>query len=143
MHTPGSSSCHEWRSRSRPQKLLQRGRPLQLQHGGRCSTAAARPSRAERSSPRRRRRGAPASQPRPTRISSADVKDKTQLVEARKAIEREMERFKTCEKEAKMKAFSKAALGQADKLDPREQAKVETREWINSAVDTLNEQVGG
>ena len=40
-----------------------------------------------------------------------------------------------------MKAFSKAALGQADKLDPREQAKMETREWINSAVDTLNEQV--
>jgi CCR4-NOT transcription complex subunit 3 len=69
------------------------------------------------------------------------VKDKTQLVEARKAIEREMERFKLCEKEAKMKAFSKAALGQADKLDPREQAKMETREWINSAVDTLNEQV--
>jgi hypothetical protein len=80
--------------------------------------------------------------PPPFRISSADVKDKTQLVEARKAIEREMERFKLCEKEAKMKAFSKAALGQADKLDPKEQAKMETREWINSAVDTLNEQVG-
>lgn len=76
-----------------------------------------------------------------TWIGSADVKDKTQLVEARKSIEREMERFKLCEKEAKMKAFSKAALGQADKLDPREQAKVETREWINNAVDTLNEQI--
>lgn len=33
-------------------------------------------------------------------------------MEARKSIEREMERFKTCEKEAKMKQFSKAALGQ-------------------------------
>ncbi|KAI8473036.1 MAG: not-complex component [Monoraphidium minutum] len=76
-----------------------------------------------------------------TWISSADVKDKTQLVEARKAIEREMERFKTCEKEAKLKAFSKAALGQADKLDPREQAKIDTREWINSVVDSLNEQI--
>lgn len=70
------------------------------------------------------------------------MKDKTSLIDARKAIEREMERFKLCEKEAKMKAFSKAALGQAEKLDPREQAKMETREWINSAVDTLNEQVG-
>jgi hypothetical protein len=69
------------------------------------------------------------------------VKDKTQLLDARRSIEREMERFKLCEKEAKMKAFSKAALGQADKLDPREQAKAEAREWINSAVDTLNEQV--
>jgi CCR4-NOT transcriptional regulation complex NOT5 subunit len=33
-------------------------------------------------------------------------------MDARKAIEREMERFKTCEKEAKMKQFSKMALGQ-------------------------------
>lgn len=46
------------------------------------------------------------------RISGADIKDKTSLLEARKAIEREMERFKTCEKEAKMKQFSKMALGQ-------------------------------
>lgn len=46
------------------------------------------------------------------RISGADIKDKSALLEARKAIEREMERFKTCEKEAKMKQFSKAALGQ-------------------------------
>jgi CCR4-NOT transcriptional regulation complex NOT5 subunit len=46
------------------------------------------------------------------RISGADIKDKTALLEARKAIEREMERFKTCEKEAKMKQFSKMALGQ-------------------------------
>lgn len=80
--------------------------------------------------------------PCPPRLSSSDVKDKAPLTEARKNIEREMERFKLCEKEAKLKAFSKAALGQADKLDPREQAKVEAREWINSAVDTLNEQVG-
>jgi hypothetical protein len=41
-----------------------------------------------------------------------------------------------------MKAFSKAALGQADKLDPREQAKAEAREWVNAAVDTLNTQAG-
>lgn len=47
-----------------------------------------------------------------TRISGADIKDKTTLLDARKAIEREMERFKTCEKEAKMKQFSKMALGQ-------------------------------
>lgn len=71
-------------------------------------------------------------------ISGADIKDKSALMEARKSIEREMERFKTCEKEAKMKQFSKAALGQADKLDPKEQAKAESREWINDMVDRLH-----
>lgn len=49
------------------------------------------------------------------RISGADIKDKSALLEARKSIEREMERFKTCEKEAKMKQFSKAALGQVSR----------------------------
>lgn len=37
------------------------------------------------------------------------------LVEARKQIEREMERFKVCEKETKTKAFSKEGLGQQPK----------------------------
>ncbi len=77
-----------------------------------------------------------------TRISGADIKDKTPLMDARRAIEREMERFKLCEKEAKMQQFSKAALGLADKLDPREQAKAEARDWINTTVDSLNASVG-
>ena len=37
------------------------------------------------------------------------------LLEARKQIEREMERFKVCEKETKTKAFSKEGLGQQPK----------------------------
>lgn len=37
------------------------------------------------------------------------------LVDARKQIEREMERFKICEKETKTKAFSKEGLGQQPK----------------------------
>jgi len=72
-----------------------------------------------------------------TWINGADIKDKTPLFDARKAIEREMERFKACEKEAKMKQFSKAALGLADRLDPREQAKSESRGWINELVEQL------
>jgi hypothetical protein len=36
-------------------------------------------------------------------------------VDARKLIEREMERFKICEKETKTKAFSKEGLGQQPK----------------------------
>ena len=36
-------------------------------------------------------------------------------MDARKQIEREMERFKICEKETKTKAFSKEGLGQQPK----------------------------
>ncbi|KAL0730118.1 hypothetical protein Bca4012_026211 [Brassica carinata] len=39
------------------------------------------------------------------------------LVDARKVIEREMERFKICEKETKTKAFSKEGLGQQPKTE--------------------------
>lgn len=48
-----------------------------------------------------------------------------------------MERFKVCEKEMKTKAFSKEGLGQAAKLDPKEKAKNEMRDWINDTVDKL------
>ena len=53
-----------------------------------------------------------------------------------------MERFKVCEKETKTKAFSKEGLGQATKVDPREKARNEAREWINTTVDSLNVEVG-
>ncbi|KAE8775486.1 general negative regulator of transcription subunit 3 [Hordeum vulgare] len=56
------------------------------------------------------------------------------LMDARKQIEREMERFKVCEKETKTKAFSKEGLGQQPKTDPREKAKAETRDWLNSVL---------
>ena len=59
-------------------------------------------------------------------------------MEARKRVERQMERFKVCEKETKTKAFSKEGLGQATKVDPREKARNEAREWINTTVDCLN-----
>ncbi len=54
----------------------------------------------------------------PCRISGTDIKDKSDLMKARKDVERQMERFKVCEKEMKTKAFSKEGLGQATKLDP-------------------------
>mmetsp|Transcript_14010 Transcript_14010/g.42303 ORF Transcript_14010/g.42303 Transcript_14010/m.42303 type:complete len:755 (+) Transcript_14010:91-2355(+) len=74
-------------------------------------------------------------------MSSSDVKDKGDLLAGRKSIEREMERFKLCEKEMKTKAFSKEGLGAAAKLDPREQARAEIRDWLNATVDTLNQQI--
>ena len=75
------------------------------------------------------------------RIAGSDIKDKTVLMEARKNIEKEMERFKHCEKEAKTKAFSKAGLGQAAKLDPEEKARQVAREWLNEQVEALQMQV--
>jgi CCR4-NOT transcriptional regulation complex NOT5 subunit len=76
------------------------------------------------------------------RISSADIKDKSPLIEARKSIENEMERFKVCEKEAKTKAFSKAALGAAVKADPKEAQREAARDWLSSTVDNVNQKVG-
>lgn len=83
-----------------------------------------------------------------TWIQSSEIKDKKvsasyeqALVDARKQIEREMERFKICEKETKTKAFSKEGLGQQPKTDPKEKAKSETRDWINNVVGELESQI--
>ncbi|ONK74294.1 uncharacterized protein A4U43_C03F4770 [Asparagus officinalis] len=76
-----------------------------------------------------------------TWIQSSEIKDKKALMDARKLIEREMERFKICEKETKTKAFSKEGLGQQPKTDPKEKAKSETRDWLNNVVGDLESQI--
>lgn len=83
-----------------------------------------------------------------TWIQSSEIKDKKvsasyeqALMDARKLIEKEMERFKICEKETKTKAFSKEGLGQQPKTDPREKAKAETRDWLNNVVGDLESQI--
>ncbi|KAJ6693962.1 hypothetical protein OIU85_004726 [Salix viminalis] len=83
-----------------------------------------------------------------TWIQSSEIKDKKvsasyeqALVDARKTIEKEMERFKICEKETKTKAFSKEGLGQQPKTDPKEKAKSETRDWLNNVVGELESQI--
>ncbi|KAJ4823204.1 hypothetical protein Tsubulata_007557 [Turnera subulata] len=83
-----------------------------------------------------------------TWIQSSEIKDKKvsasyeqALVDARKLIEKEMERFKICEKETKTKAFSKEGLGQQPKTDPKEKAKAETRDWLNNVVGELESQI--
>lgn len=83
-----------------------------------------------------------------TWIQSSEIKDKKvsasyeqALMDARKQIEREMERFKICEKETKTKAFSKEGLGQQPKTDPKEKAKSETRDWLNNGVSELENQI--
>lgn len=52
-----------------------------------------------------------------------------------------MEKFKAVEKAMKTKAYSKEGLSAAAKLDPKEQAKVETCEFLGNMVDELEHQV--
>jgi CCR4-NOT transcription complex subunit 3 len=73
-----------------------------------------------------------------TWISSSDVKDKDPLIEARKLIETKMEQFKICEKETKTKTYSKEGLARQEKLDPMQQAKSDTTDWISEIIERLN-----
>ncbi|KAI8090609.1 Not1 N-terminal domain, CCR4-Not complex component-domain-containing protein [Thamnidium elegans] len=76
-----------------------------------------------------------------TWLSSNDIKDKTSLLDNRKLIETEMERFKNVEREMKTKAFSKEGLLQREKMDPREKEKADACDWISSTVEELSQQI--
>ncbi|PIL36725.1 hypothetical protein GSI_00414 [Ganoderma sinense ZZ0214-1] len=76
-----------------------------------------------------------------TWVASNDIKDKSALLDNRKLIETQMEKFKACEKEMKTKAFSKEGLTQSAKLDPKQQEKVDTMTWVQSMLDELMVQV--
>ncbi|VDK32561.1 unnamed protein product [Taenia asiatica] len=67
-----------------------------------------------------------------------DIKDKRPLLEARKLIEQDMERFKVIEKETKTKAYSKEGLLSADaKKDPLQKEKEELDEWLKQSISAL------
>eukprot|EP00522_Entomoneis_paludosa_P014532 CAMPEP_0172439434 /NCGR_PEP_ID=MMETSP1065-20121228/423_1 /TAXON_ID=265537 /ORGANISM="Amphiprora paludosa, Strain CCMP125" /LENGTH=716 /DNA_ID=CAMNT_0013188117 /DNA_START=38 /DNA_END=2188 /DNA_ORIENTATION=- len=76
-----------------------------------------------------------------TWISSSEVKDKDPLIEARKLIESKMEQFKICEKETKTKTYSKEGLAREDKLDPEDQAKLATTDWIGEYIEKFNQEL--
>lgn len=76
-----------------------------------------------------------------TWIGGNDIKDKTQLIEARKNIETKMEQFKVCEKDTKIKAYSKEGLAREAKIDPKDALKEEKRSWVNDCIDKLNDLV--
>eukprot|EP00980_Cylindrotheca_fusiformis_P002829 scaffold672_cov126-Cylindrotheca_fusiformis.AAC.30 len=71
-------------------------------------------------------------------IGSSDVKDKEPLLDARRLIETKMEQFKVCEKETKTKTYSKEGLARQEKLDPQQQAKADTCNWITDVIERLN-----
>ncbi|XP_060605974.1 CCR4-NOT transcription complex subunit 3-like isoform X5 [Ruditapes philippinarum] len=75
-----------------------------------------------------------------TWLSSSDIKDKRILIDNRKLIETQMERFKVVERETKTKAYSKEGLGAASKLDPAAKEKQEVTNWISQQIDSLNIQ---
>jgi len=76
-----------------------------------------------------------------TWVASNEIKDKRVLLENRKLIETQMERFKVVERETKTKAYSKEGLGAAAKMDPHEKEKEEITSWSSQCIDDLNIQV--
>ncbi|XP_063220827.1 CCR4-NOT transcription complex subunit 3 isoform X2 [Bacillus rossius redtenbacheri] len=74
-------------------------------------------------------------------IASGEIKDKSTLLEYRKLIETQMERFKVVERETKTKAYSKEGLGAAQKLDPAQKERDEMAGWLTTSIDTLNVQL--
>ncbi|KAK3394873.1 Not1 N-terminal domain, CCR4-Not complex component-domain-containing protein [Podospora didyma] len=76
-----------------------------------------------------------------TWAASNDIKDKGPLLEHRRLIETQMEKFKAVEKAMKTKAYSKEGLSAAAKLDPKEQAKMEATEFLRDTVDELEQQI--
>lgn len=52
-----------------------------------------------------------------------------------------MEEFKVCERETKTKAYSREGLAKAGKIDPEEKKRLETRAWVQEAIETLKRKV--
>ncbi|CAL1280128.1 unnamed protein product [Larinioides sclopetarius] len=76
-----------------------------------------------------------------TWMASSEIKDKRVLLENRKLIETQMERFKVVERETKTKAYSKEGLGAAQKLDPAQKEKDEVNNWLAASIESLNIQM--
>ncbi|XP_017085363.2 CCR4-NOT transcription complex subunit 3 isoform X2 [Drosophila eugracilis] len=74
-------------------------------------------------------------------IASAEIKDKSSLLENRRLIETQMERFKVVERETKTKAYSKEGLGAAQKMDPAQRIKDDARNWLTNSISSLQIQI--
>ncbi|WWC64200.1 uncharacterized protein I303_106808 [Kwoniella dejecticola CBS 10117] len=74
-------------------------------------------------------------------IGNNDIKEKGALLDNRRLIETQMERFKALEKEMKMKAFSKEGLIAQSKLDPAEKARRDMIDWVGNTIDELSRQI--
>ncbi|XP_064478111.1 CCR4-NOT transcription complex subunit 3-like isoform X4 [Ornithodoros turicata] len=73
-----------------------------------------------------------------TWMASSEIKDKRMLMDNRKLIETQMERFKVVERETKTKAYSKEGLGGAQKVDPAQKEKEDITNWLATSIASLN-----
>ncbi|XP_063961939.1 CCR4-NOT transcription complex subunit 3-like isoform X2 [Lytechinus pictus] len=73
--------------------------------------------------------------------ASNEIKDKRTLLENRRLIETQMERFKVVERETKTKAYSKEGLGLAAKVDPVQKEKDDVSMWMRGCIDKLTVQI--
>ncbi|ODQ78745.1 hypothetical protein BABINDRAFT_23510, partial [Babjeviella inositovora NRRL Y-12698] len=73
-----------------------------------------------------------------TWLSGNEVKDKKPLIEHRKLIEYEMERFKEVEKGMKIKSFSNEGLSMD--LDPRQKLKHDACTFVQDSLEELEKQ---
>jgi len=76
-----------------------------------------------------------------TWLASGEIKDKSTLMDNRKLIETQMERFKIVERETKTKAYSKEGLTASARMDPAERERCDMMQWLNQCIDTINIQV--
>ncbi|KAH9383551.1 hypothetical protein HPB48_025123 [Haemaphysalis longicornis] len=72
-----------------------------------------------------------------TWLASSEIKEKGVLLDNRKLIETQMERFKALEREVKIKAYSKEGLDGNLKVDPAQKEKEEMTLWLSNSIDTL------
>ncbi|KAG8780793.1 general negative regulator of transcription subunit 5, partial [Serendipita sp. 398] len=73
--------------------------------------------------------------------TASDIKDKAPIVEHRRLIEVQMEKFKVIEKEMKTKQYSTVGLISHSKMDPREQQRIALIQWLQGKVEELQQQV--
>lgn len=76
-----------------------------------------------------------------TWAAMGEIKDKKPLLDHRKLIETQMERFKAVEKEMKTKAYSKEGLQLASKIDPKDREKMELVDFLAAMNDELERQI--
>ncbi|KAF2133847.1 CCR4-NOT transcription complex [Dothidotthia symphoricarpi CBS 119687] len=76
-----------------------------------------------------------------TWAAMSEIKDKKPLMDHRKLIETQMERFKAVEKEMKTKAYSKEGLQLASKIDPKDRERMEMVEFLQHMNEELERQI--
>lgn len=69
-----------------------------------------------------------------------EVKDKDKLLEYRRLVETAMEKYKVVEKGSKVKAYSNMSLKQGADLDPEEQEKLDTINFLQESIDDIERQ---